>query len=74
MLALAATKGWDVLDLPNTFDIYNSELYRCQIEPSPLGSVLIAELITHAVTNRPTGTCMPGQACRSPSQWVDQIS
>ena len=55
VLALALAKGWDVLDLPNTFDIHCSELYRCQIEPSPRGGALIAELIAHAVTKRPDG-------------------
>lgn len=49
ILALAAKEGWDVLDLPNTFDIRDTELYRHQIEPSAKGGELIAELIAHAV-------------------------
>lgn len=52
VLALAAENGWDVLDLPNTFDIRDTELYRHQIEPSAKGSQLIAELIEHAVLHR----------------------
>ena len=38
-----------MLDLPNTFDIRDTELYRHQIEPSAKGGELIAELIAHAV-------------------------
>ena len=53
VLSLAAAKGWDVLDLPNTFDIHDSGLYRHQIEPSARGGALIAELIAHAVLERP---------------------
>lgn len=52
VLELACANGWDVLDLPNSFDIHDSDLYRCQIEPSPRGGALIAELIAHAVLNR----------------------
>jgi len=53
VLATAAAKGWDVLDLPNSFDIHDTSLYRCQIEPSARGGALIAELIAHTVLNRP---------------------
>ena len=52
VLELACANGWDVLDLPNSFDIQDSDLYRCQIEPSARGGALIAELIAHAVLNR----------------------
>jgi lysophospholipase L1-like esterase len=38
-----------VLDLPNTFDPYNSKLYVSQIEPSAQGGQLIAEGIAHIV-------------------------
>ena len=52
VLELACANAWDVLDLPNSFDIQDSDLYRCQIEPSAQGGALIAELIAHAVLNR----------------------
>ena len=57
VLELACANGWDVLDLPNSFDIQDSDLYRCQIEPSARGGALIAELIAHAVLNRQQVCC-----------------
>lgn len=49
ILALAKEHKLAVIDLPNTFDIYNNDLYRCQIEPSQKGGQIIAELISHVV-------------------------
>jgi len=51
ILSLAKEHKLAIVDLPNTFDIYNSELYCCQIEPSAKGGRIIAELISHVVNN-----------------------
>ena len=42
--------GFAVVDLPRTFDPSDASLYRLQIEPSPLGSTLIAETVMHCLT------------------------
>lgn len=41
-----------MIDLPNTFDIYNDKLYVNEIEPSALGGDLISKLITHTIDKR----------------------
>jgi len=51
ILTLAKEHKLAVIDLPNTFDIYNNDLYRCQIEPSQKGGQIIADLISHVVNN-----------------------
>jgi len=40
-----------ILDLPNTFNPYNTELYIMQIEPSIKGGALIAEGLDHIIKN-----------------------
>ena len=40
-----------IIDLPNTFDIHNSLLYVCQIEPSHWGGLIIAKLVHHVIEN-----------------------
>jgi hypothetical protein len=51
VLELARKHGFDVIDMPNTFDIHDSDLYRSQIEPSAKGSALISSLIAHVVAD-----------------------
>jgi len=46
---LAQEKKFAIIDLSNTFDIYQDNLYSHQIEPSEQGGQLIAELISHVV-------------------------
>lgn len=41
-----------MIDLPNTFDIYNEKLYVSQIEPSSVGGEIIARLIAATITVR----------------------
>lgn len=38
-----------MIDLPNSFDIYDSKLYRSQIEPSSAGGDIIAKLIKETI-------------------------
>jgi len=38
-----------VVDLPRSFDIYDDELFCCQIEPSAKGGALIANLLSHVI-------------------------
>jgi hypothetical protein len=40
-----------IIDLTNTYDIYDDSLYRSQIEPSEKGGQLTCELIKHVVEN-----------------------
>lgn len=42
-----------LLDLANTFDIHDQDLYTQQIEPTAAGGTKIAELIEHAVLRPP---------------------
>lgn len=53
ILEIAKKGGIPILDLPNTFYPYNSDLYINQIEPSPKGSILIAEGIDHIIKSDP---------------------
>jgi len=46
-----------VIDLANTFDIYDDSLYRSQIEPSEKGGQLISQLIKHVVENHNFSDC-----------------
>ena len=46
---LAKSLALPILDLPNSFDIYNTDLYHCQIEPSSLGGEIIAHMINFVV-------------------------
>lgn len=49
VLTLAKESNLPVIDLPRTFDPFDAECYRCQIEPSSKGSHLIAEMIHHVI-------------------------
>ena len=40
-----------IIDLSRSFDIYDEDLYRCQIEPGYKGSQLIARLVTHVIAH-----------------------
>lgn len=69
VLALARERGLPVIDLPRTFDIYRSELYEHQIEPSGKGGEVIAAIAKYVVANHdPTKAstlynyvpCVPG--------------
>lgn len=51
ILKQAKIDGLPVLDLSNTFNPYDGDLYISQIEPSQKGGKLIAEGITHIVKN-----------------------
>lgn len=46
---LAKSLALPILDLPNSFDIYNTDLYHCQIEPSSWGGEIIAHMINFVV-------------------------
>eukprot|EP01120_Amphizonella_sp_Union-15-10_P002668 TRINITY_DN12973_c0_g1_i1.p1 TRINITY_DN12973_c0_g1~~TRINITY_DN12973_c0_g1_i1.p1 ORF type:complete len:306 (+),score=31.49 TRINITY_DN12973_c0_g1_i1:53-919(+) len=46
---LARKHSLAIIDLPNTFDIYNDALYRSQIEPSSEGGKVICKLIKHVL-------------------------
>jgi len=48
---LISSNRLPIIDLPNTFDIHNSLLYVCQIEPSHWGGLVIAKLINHVIDN-----------------------
>ena len=47
IIAKAKEAGLPIIDLSNTFDPTNDELYRSQIEPSAIGGGVIAKLIAH---------------------------
>ncbi|HEX4839329.1 MAG TPA: hypothetical protein VFU89_02670, partial [Rhabdochlamydiaceae bacterium] len=49
ILAQAKADGIPILDLPNTFNPYDSSLYIAQIEPSQKGGQLIAEGLDHII-------------------------
>mmetsp|Transcript_114896 Transcript_114896/g.336115 ORF Transcript_114896/g.336115 Transcript_114896/m.336115 type:complete len:329 (+) Transcript_114896:91-1077(+) len=51
VLLAARKRGLPIADLSRTFDIYDDDLYRCQIEPSTKGGALIAKLLSHVVRN-----------------------
>jgi len=48
---IAQEKKLPLIDLSNTFDIYDEKLYSQQIEPSSEGGMIIAQLIQHVVKN-----------------------
>jgi len=48
---LARVYHFPIIDLSNSFDCYNGDLYTYQIEPSEQGGELIAKLITHVLLN-----------------------
>ena len=49
ILSLAAELRLPILDLPNSFDIHNDDLYSHQIEPSATGGLLLAHMIAEVV-------------------------
>ena len=49
IVSLAADMKLPIIDLPNSFDIYNDDLYSHQIEPSAVGGSLIAYLIGETI-------------------------
>lgn len=51
ILEEAQKQGTPIIDLPNTFDPKQSDLYISQIEPSALGGALIAQGINHVIQN-----------------------
>merc|ERR1740121_2207680 len=51
VLAKAREKQLPIVDLPRSFDIYDDELFCCQIEPSAKGGALIAKLLSHTLQN-----------------------
>lgn len=46
---MAKDLGLPIADLPRSFDIYNSELYSHQIEPSAFGGEVITSVLSHIV-------------------------
>merc|ERR1712137_1235607 len=60
-----------MIDLPNTFDPRCSDLFCSQIEPSALGSSLIAHMIAHTLKNWDRNSsvffsCLPGNYKKIP--------
>jgi len=51
ILKLAQDHRIAVVDLSNSFDIHDDDLYRSQIEPSHKGGQLISRLISHIILN-----------------------
>jgi len=51
VIKLADKEKLPVIDLPNTFDINDSSLYRTGIEPSAKGGDIIVELASHVILN-----------------------
>lgn len=49
IIPIARKMGLPLIDLSNSFDIMNPELYECQIESSSKGGELIAKLIGHVL-------------------------
>jgi len=49
IMQLAKEQGLAVIDLPRTFDIYDSSLYTHQIEPSCAGGRIITRIMAHAI-------------------------
>jgi len=48
---LAKQHNLALIDLSNTFDIYDTSMYKSQIEPSAKGGAVITHLIKHVVEN-----------------------
>jgi hypothetical protein len=44
---IAREKNLPIIDLSNTFDIYDDDLYVAQIEPSHKGGQIITSLVKH---------------------------
>ncbi|CAK0907681.1 unnamed protein product [Prorocentrum cordatum] len=51
VLAKARDMQLPIVDLPRSFDIYDDELFCCQIEPSAKGGAEIAKLLSHTLQN-----------------------
>jgi len=51
ILKLAYEKKIPIIDLANTYDIYDDEIYVSQIEPSEKGGLITAQLINHVIKN-----------------------
>ena len=49
IFGLASQLGLPIIDLPNTMDPRNPDLFRCQIEPSASGGEVISEMIQHVL-------------------------
>ena len=49
---VARERGLSVMDLPNTFDLFDEKLYNSQIEPSGAGGKLIATIIEGMIRNK----------------------
>jgi len=56
ILQLATELKLPVLDLPNSFDINNDDLYSHQIEPSSTGGDLIAHMIAEVLQSHDFST------------------
>eukprot|EP00746_Dinoflagellata_sp_MGD_P003144 gnl/MRDRNA2_/MRDRNA2_106113_c0_seq1.p1 gnl/MRDRNA2_/MRDRNA2_106113_c0~~gnl/MRDRNA2_/MRDRNA2_106113_c0_seq1.p1 ORF type:complete len:312 (-),score=35.07 gnl/MRDRNA2_/MRDRNA2_106113_c0_seq1:96-1031(-) len=56
ILKVASQRRLPVVDLPRSFDIEDSSLYRCQIEPSEAGGKIISDLISHLVLHHDFGS------------------
>jgi len=48
---IAAEKGIPIIDMARSFDLNNPSLYVSQIEPSELGSKIIADTVAYCVNN-----------------------
>lgn len=77
---LARKHSLALIDLPRSFDINDSSLYCCQIEPSEKGGKLVCELIAHALTEhdnkkacfyvkRPKASSIETEACEEKTPW-----
>ena len=49
ILEIAENERIPLIDLTNSFDIYNKDLYVYQIEPSENGGKIITELISYVI-------------------------
>jgi hypothetical protein len=49
VIQTASQMQFPVVDLPRSFDIYDDELFCCQIEPSAKGGALIANMLSHVI-------------------------
>lgn len=58
VIQLAKEHGLAVIDLPRTFDIYDSSLYTHQIEPSCAGGRLIASMLARAIATHKMGSSL----------------
>jgi len=51
ILKIAREHRLPVIDLSNTFDMKDNDLYNCQIEPSHKGGQIISRLIAHVINH-----------------------